>query len=97
MATRKNTGSKATANTCELLMLSGTYVIAPETTAAQLQDDIPCLLDGVEGIVSCVMDGMQGSDNQMITDPRQVARLMYAADYLLQMVRAMHVAAVTRA
>lgn len=77
----------------KLFSINGTYLIDPKTTSAELQEDISCLIECVGAIVNCVMDGMQEDDGQMQANPRQVANLMYGADYMLQMIGSMNIEA----
>lgn len=74
----------------ELFSINGTYLIAPSTTSRDLTNDIPCLLECVEAIVETVMDAANEPDGQTYSNPRQVARLMYGASYLLEMVQSMN-------
>ena len=47
----------------------------------------------LSGIVNTIMDAANDADGQVWANPRQVAGLTYAADYMLQMIESMNTAA----
>jgi hypothetical protein len=70
-----------------LLRMRGNYVVAPETTAVNLRDDVSCWLEAVHGTIDTVLDGLQEEGSQIAANPAMVARTLYGALYLLEMVQ----------
>lgn len=74
----------------ELFSLNGRYTIAPETTAANMLNDVGCLLESVDTVIEAVIDGLEDEGGQMIVDAhRMVPRMLYGVRYQLEMVRNM--------
>ncbi len=91
MATRKATATPVAPQPArELFSINGRYTIAPETTSAQLTDDIPCLLECAKAIVETVLDAANDPGGQVYSNPGQVARMLFGASYLLEMVQSMN-------
>lgn len=74
----------------ELFALNGRYTIAQGTTAANMLNDVGCLLESANAVIEAVIDGMEDEGSQMTADAhRMVPRMLYGVMYQLEMVRGM--------
>jgi len=72
----------------KLLAINGRYTIAPETTSADMLNDVHCLLESADAVVDAVIEGMEDEGGQMIANAHQmVPRMLYGVRYQLEMVR----------
>lgn len=65
------------------------FLIAQDATLGDLQTDMLCLLESVRGTVSTLAEGLSETDGQIAVNPRDNARMLYGALYMLEMIDGM--------
>lgn len=71
----------------ELFSLNGRYTIAPETTAANMLNDVACLLEASTATIQAIIDGIGDESSQMAANAsKDVPRMLFGVLYQLEMV-----------
>jgi len=66
--------------------LAASYSIDPNNLPGDLADDATALLSSVHAVLDAVTDGLCDDGSQMQANPKDVAALLFGAQYQLRMV-----------
>ena len=71
----------------ELLAINGRYLIAPDTNARDMLNDVACLLEAATATIQAVIDGIGDESSQMAANAsKDVPRVLFGVLYQLEMV-----------